>query len=203
MDEFEEKPLPDNSIAVFDDMLSETQCDSLVTLMDESEMFIGNQLSPTGEIVYDFTQKKASEFSVSTTAARSVQCTRVDRLLLKTTQEALLKYEKLNPAILTLVNPMSDEGFRLKRYLNDDTEFHDYHIDGFHDQPGFPVRIIAVLIYFNNVSEGGETVFLQQGKKIEPRCGRVVMFPTSYTHVHGGRKPISDHKYIAATFITV
>jgi hypothetical protein len=62
-------------------------------------------------------------------------------------------------------------------------------------------RVIAVLVYVNDVEEGGETVFLNQGVAVKPRCGRIILFPCSFTHVHAGRSPLSGAKYVVANFI--
>ncbi len=46
-------------------------------------------------------------------------------ILIKTTVE----YEKRNPIVKQLRNPFGDEGFRMKRYMDDGTEHHAYHAD--------------------------------------------------------------------------
>ena len=66
-----------------------------------------------------------------------------------------------------------------------------------------PRRVLAILIYFNSIQQGGETIFLQQGKKVVPKCGRVVMFPTAFTHVHAGLPPLKGIKYNAVNFLTI
>ena len=62
-------------------------------------------------------------------------------------------------------------------------------------------RIIAWMVYLNDVAEGGETEFLYQKYKIKPTKGTVVIWPGSYTHVHRGNPPMSD-KYIATGWYT-
>jgi hypothetical protein len=58
------------------------------------------------------------------------------------------------------------------------------------EAPCAPRRVLAFLIYFNSVHRGGETVFLQQGKRVEPKCGRVLMFPTAFTCARPSPKSI-------------
>ena len=65
--------------------------------------------------------------------------------------------------------------------------------------PGDPStqrRILAAMIYLNDVEEGGETEFLYQKLKVKPRKGTILIWPGSYTHLHRGNPPMSD-KYIA------
>jgi hypothetical protein len=52
------------------------------------------------------------------------------------------------------------------------------------------------MVYLNDVEEGGETEFLYQGLKIKPEKGTLVVWPSSYTHVHRGNPPYSNDKYI-------
>lgn len=56
-------------------------------------------------------------------------------------------------------------------------------------------RVLSVLIYFNDVYEGGETEFLYQKLRVKPTEGTVVIFPSAWTHVHRGNPPISNNKY--------
>ena len=56
-------------------------------------------------------------------------------------------------------------------------------------------RILAWMLYLNDVPEGGETEFLYQGKRVQPRAGRVVVWPASFTHLHRGNPP-QTKKYI-------
>lgn len=112
-------------------------------------------------------------------------------------------YQDANIILATQRNPFGDEGFRMKRYVNDGTEHHAYHADtGGNDIIDGPRRIIAVLIYLNDVALGGETVFYNQGVTVKPVCGRIVMFPTSFSFVHAGRKPVSNSKYVVINFLT-
>ena len=56
-------------------------------------------------------------------------------------------------------------------------------------------RILAVIVYLNDVEEGGETMFPYLGEKIKPKIGSVLVFPSYFTHYHMASIPISDDKY--------
>ena len=83
----------------------------------------------------------------------------------------------------------------MKRY-NDSSNQHTYHADSTATSP----RLLAVLIYLNEVEAGGETVFLNQGLAVKPKCGRVLVFPTAFTYIHAGRRPHKGRKYVVANF---
>jgi len=63
------------------------------------------------------------------------------------------------------------------------------------------VRLITYIGYLNTVDEGGETEFLYQSKRIKAKKGTVIIFPTTYTHVHRGNPPLSNTKYVITGWI--
>ena len=57
-------------------------------------------------------------------------------------------------------------------------------------------RVLAWMIYLNDVEEGGETEWLYQQLKVKPKKNTAVIWPGSFTHIHRGNPPISGTKYI-------
>ena len=57
-------------------------------------------------------------------------------------------------------------------------------------------RVLAWMIYLNDVTEGGETEFPSQDKKFQPRCGDVLFWPAHFTHPHRGIASKTQVKYI-------
>ena len=57
-------------------------------------------------------------------------------------------------------------------------------------------RMMAWMIYLNDVSDGGETVFLNQRHSIAPEAGKVVIWPAAWTHTHKGLVSKTQTKYI-------
>ena len=64
-------------------------------------------------------------------------------------------------------------------------------------------RILAYTVYLNDIEEGGETEFLYQGVKIKPTCGKLSIFPTSFTHPHRGNPIYKGEKYIITGWYTL
>lgn len=58
-------------------------------------------------------------------------------------------------------------------------------------------RTLVWILYLTDHEGEGETEFLQQGLRAEPKAGRVVLWPASYTHPHRGNPVYSSVKYIA------
>lgn len=64
-------------------------------------------------------------------------------------------------------------------------------------------RQIACILYLNDVQEGGETEFFHQHKRVHPKAGRLVIWPSGFTHTHRGNPPLSNKKYIVTTWGTI
>ena len=91
------------------------------------------------------------------------------------------------------------EGFAIKKYeLN--TDFHDWHTDS--TGPFSFRRFLAIQCYLNTVEEGGHTEFKTPEEiSIQPLKGRLVFFPTAWTHMHRGAPPISNPKYSMNSYL--
>ena len=61
--------------------------------------------------------------------------------------------------------------------------------------------MIVVSLYLNTVKDGGETEFLYQGIRFSPEAGTLLLFPSSWTHVHRGNPPLTENKYMINTWL--
>ena len=57
-------------------------------------------------------------------------------------------------------------------------------------------RILAWMIYLNDVTDGGYTVFPSQNRKFQPRRGDLLIWPAYFTHPHYGVTSKTQTKYI-------
>lgn len=81
------------------------------------------------------------------------------------------------------------------RYLESVGFFVLHHDDG----PRFP-RAFSILIYLNDVVEGGETEFTALGVSVRPTAGDLVVFPAQPPYRHQARVPTVGEKFVIATF---
>ena len=72
--------------------------------------------------------------------------------------------------------------------------YHKFHTEnaGY----GNSSRMLAWMIYLNDVQDGGETEFPTQCKKFAPRAGDVLVWPAYWTHPHRGIVSPTQTKYI-------
>jgi hypothetical protein len=62
-------------------------------------------------------------------------------------------------------------------------------------------RILAFMVYLNDVAEGGETEFLYQKCRFKPEKNTLLVWPSQFTHVHRGNPPLSNDKYVITGWV--
>jgi hypothetical protein len=62
-------------------------------------------------------------------------------------------------------------------------------------------RVLLVILYLNDVEEGGETEFLYLHKRVKANKGTIVLCPGGFTHTHRGNPPLFNDKYIMNTWV--
>lgn len=94
----------------------------------------------------------------------------------------------------------SFEDGRMKKYEANDHDQFGWHVDV--GDKYSAERFLVMFCYLNDVAEGGETEFESDlGFTVEPKCGRIVVFPPMWMWPHRGKKPISNSKYILSTYL--
>lgn len=94
----------------------------------------------------------------------------------------------------------SDTGYEVVKYVcglacsdksrYDPNEVCKPHVDWLYTDPNGPeyplqlIRAFAIVMYLNDVEEGGETYFSRQKVAITPKKGRIVVYPPTPTHPH-------------------
>ena len=79
--------------------------------------------------------------------------------------------------------------------------YHVWHIEHHPYEETAKNRIMVYTLYLNDVTEGGETEFLIQSKRVNPKQGTLCIFPAGFTHIHRGNPPLSGNKYIMTGWI--
>lgn len=105
------------------------------------------------------------------------------------------KNEILHDAIYLM-----DSGYQLQRYFKN-LGYYRPHVDSVPWSPNDSNRVLAVIIYLNDVEVGGETEFVDWEITVAAKKGRVLIFPSTWTFKHAGLVPLSDDKFIISTFI--
>jgi hypothetical protein len=78
--------------------------------------------------------------------------------------------------------------------------FHGWHFENTNNETSN--RLITFMMYLNDVEDGGETEFLYLHKRIKPKAGTMLIWPSTFTHTHRGNPPLSGTKYILTGWLT-
>ena len=63
------------------------------------------------------------------------------------------------------------------------------------------MRFLVFSLFLNDVEEGGETEFLYQHRRVQPKRDRFVLWPAYFTHTHRGNPPLSGEKLILTGWV--
>lgn len=180
----------DHFIRVYDTDIEPAFCRQLIESFHNLERFQARN----GRGVRAGLENSAwSELNVSRLADQGFQLffrQRMDR--------ALERYNADVGLTLPLPNSMQIADLTMKRYRPGENEQFQLHFDAVNH---LARRYLVMLWYLNDVASGGETEFPQLDRKIEPRAGRLVVFPPYWMYQHAGLPPISGDKYIISTYL--
>ena len=186
----------DNLIRVYDDVVDEESCERLIQMFENSKDTQPVKLDD-GDNSISFTQLNMVEHE----EWKSVQ----DGML-EVFQDYIMQYN-IDVSLKAKQWPgtYGYEAIRMKRYLNNDYDRFDPHVDVLNYETSR--RFLAFFVYMNDVDVGGETEFVNLHKpgtyvpfKVEAKRGRLLMFPPLWPWYHAGRKPISNNKYIIHSY---
>jgi hypothetical protein len=89
----------------------------------------------------------------------------------------------------------------MSRYdLDDEAGQHRFHAHADCWSMETASRQVSLIVYLNDVREGGETVF-DNGTVIQPKAGRALIFPSSYVFQHEAKAPKSNQKYVLVSWL--
>jgi len=175
-------------IKVYDNVLTPKECTHYINLIEMGEQHPGRVHSedPDKRINPDIKHSFDVNFSQDYPAVTEYLITKVQKLL-----------ENYLEDVKTIIPIKSCELFSGRKYPEGEG-FYKRHVDNF--GPYTIKRSITILIYLNTV-EGGELEFPLQKRKIDPAPGRVVMFPSYWTHPHLAHKTSKGDRYLVRTFV--
>jgi len=92
------------------------------------------------------------------------------------------------------------ENFRIKRYLPDGIQQHNFHSDVTNKTAA--KRFVSIICYLNDDFEGGETSFPNFEYDSQVRTGGMIIFPCTWSYLHKGN-PVTKGgaKYVLGTFL--
>jgi hypothetical protein len=111
---------------------------------------------------------------------------------------ALLRYNADVGLTIPIPNSPVISDLIMKRYRAGGAEKFQLHFDAVNHLSS---RYLVLLWYLNDVQAGGETRFPQLDLSVDPRAGRLLMFPPYWMYQHEGLPPQSGEKYILSAYL--
>ena len=174
-------------IAVWERAAPPMLCDKLIKFIDKSELSppVGKNGVDREDLSISIVPIEDSEVFQESTDLYYM----VDNLLQPALEQYLIKYGALQ---------VSD-------YVNSEVKlqktapcggFHKFHAENVGENNAR--RALVWMIYLNDIPENeGETEFLYQKRRIQPKKGTLVIWPAGFTHTHRGNPVYTEDKYIA------
>ena len=124
-----------------------------------------------------------------------------DSVFFNSLNDSLPKYfENLSKELTYNVNALDsstfDTGYQIQRTLPGD--FYIWHHDFFVDANNY--RVLTYIWYLNDINEDGYTEFFN-GVKIQPKAGKLIIFPSTWNYFHRGYPPKKETKYICTGWV--
>ena len=191
----------ENFIRIYPKALSEEACDTLVNdwgnfprpLDTESAFF---SLSDVTQRNNSMVQLEAV-YEADTVESQALKL-KYYRAIAEVVSAARDKY--LNDLGQSEMLPLEIKGFQIQKYeASKSGGYYVFHYErhGYSEDKSSIRRQLVWMLYLNDVPEGeGETEFLYQGLRIQPKKGDLVLWPASFTHTHRGNPVYTTDKYI-------
>jgi hypothetical protein len=191
-------------IAVYDGLINKNWCSSIIQKLDPFYHLV----SFDGQVmdgVYKSVKRTADLPFVNNERLNShglswdVDFKASDEAIVTGIKAALSHYTQQYRALYDLVHPI-DSGFNLQKYAKNEG-FYREHVDCLPWDRNTNHRILAAIVYLNTVEYGGHTNFPLHEVSVAPVVGRIVLFPTTWTHPHEGCPSFSEDRWLINTFI--
>ena len=185
----------DNFIHVNENCMTLEQCQQLIDFFEDNPKFHGR-----GRVVeekgvtpdYDKIKKCTEMFISSDDLNKPNVLEHLSRALGLTIEQYKTKYPYLHKCARWDIS----HTFKMQKYLPNEAYFvlHTENtglVDGFAER-----RLIAWMLYLNDITDGGETEFPSLDIKFQPKRGSMLMWPAYWTHPHRGLPSPTQIKYI-------
>jgi hypothetical protein len=180
-------------IGVYDNALTQSECDYIIKAFNEIEDKEKHKI--TDSIHVYGTELVRKDFSIFT----SLHLPNVQSLVGNKLHECLMLYCE-EYFVLKNIRSISKE-VKLQR-TPPRGGYHVWHCE--QDATEYSSRVLVWTIYLNDVPYNeGETEFLWQGIRVNPKAGRCVLWPAAFTHHHRGNPVYTHDKYIATGWYTL
>lgn len=182
-----------DSIAVYDGFIEPKLCKTLIDIFEkQKEMFSFNRVQ--GEFTLP-AEKNDESISYS---KHNNWPAELDELCGKVKQLLEVYIQKTDFIKISGIKELHFTNTKIQK-TQPGGGYHMWHLE--HQNRGDANRVLVFTIYLNDIKDGGETEFLHQNIRVQPKTGRIVIFPAGYPYIHRGNPPLKEEKYILTSWV--
>jgi hypothetical protein len=181
-------------IGIYENVLSEDECKNIIDLFESD---LNNKIDNNGDT--QFVKDKMERYDYQ----KIYPSNDISNLIVLKVNEVLNKCIELYAKEFWIVKQLKATSLEIKLQKTPPKGgYHVWHSE--QDNIKHANRVLAWTIYLNDILNGeGETEFLWQGLRVQPKAGTVSIFPAFFTHTHRGNPVYSCNKYIATGWYTL
>jgi Rps23 Pro-64 3,4-dihydroxylase Tpa1-like proline 4-hydroxylase len=172
--------------------LDKDLCETVIQRFNEDENKNNGKIGRLGDVSVDERIKKSWDLEIPIEGKWQDIFQKIHPKI----QTCIAHYVAQSPILTAL--PLQATGYKIQMYPKNQGYF-NWHADSVGIKSRS--RVAAMVLYLNDVEQGGETEFYHHGIKISPTAGNLVLFPVGWNYMHRGHVPESGDKYIISTFI--
>ena len=177
-----------NAIEIYHDTLSKDQCNQLIKMYDEDDRKVRGEVLAPGGTVVDDTIKSSTDLQLNFLNTDDGE---YNDIILPRLKEGLDLFKNKYQFLLYDDRWDISGEYNIQKYV-DGGGYYSLHCE---HQASDPYRMLVFMIYLNDAECGTE--FPYQNKTLDAKAGRLVLWPSGWTHPHKGVTPNKGLKYIA------
>jgi len=194
--EIRDRIIMEQFIGIFPNAINDNLCTAFVNIFNmASERSLTMSSTKDTKLSTNFRKDEVIHIPNSFHAGLSNLCFPPD--MLKPFWETLSKSFEYYQKQYSIDQSMSSFNFKMHRVHPTG----GYHV--WHQERHYTASDIALvwMVVLEAPEKGGETEFLHQSMRVEPKVGQLVIWPSGFTHKHRGNPPLEGHKtYITGWF---
>jgi hypothetical protein len=169
-------------------------CNEVINLFEESPLKQPGAFRHNEEVVQKPDVKKSMDISFNPNFLQDPIWGKSLKYLVNVVEENISKYVfKHQLAFSKMDDFRLDTLFNMQRYEPGEA-FYGWHCE----RAGLlaSARVLAWMVYLNDVEDNGGTQFYYQNHIEKPEQGKLIIWPSDWTHLHRGLPSLTETKYI-------
>lgn len=177
-------------IGIFPDALAPEHCATIIKELEDNEKYDAVDLAKQHR---GAEHRSGTAYFIRANDGWDITRNLINQALNKCVQAYIQEYPTMNV-------PCSSHTIKFQK-TEPQQGYHDWHCEAFNYATCS--RVLFWMVYLNTTPEGeGTTEWINQGVKVQPEQGKIVICPSAWTHTHRGNPTYTETKYIATGWYT-